>query len=279
MRSSLPGTRLRRLALALVAIIPILLTGAAPAAAAAPSNDDINGATAIVQLPLVDAVDMSQATWDFSTDSSACSFSQNHSVWYTFTPATSEQVAFDPAASNGPIAIDVFTGSPGALTRVGCGQGGNSGFNNFGFILDAVAGTEYWIMASTGCCLSSLPDLQLSVYLAVVPQATLSVTSGSHDQGGNATVGGTLGCTGTISSLPFNPPAVSGNVRQNVGRLSSVSATFATPVTCSPALRWTALAQPTAGKFVGGPVTVNASTRLCNLAGCATPSTTVIIKL
>jgi len=44
-------------------------------------------------------------------------------------------------------------------------------------------------------------------------------------------------------------------------------------------LPWQALAQPAAGKFVGGPVTVNAAVQICSLAGCITPSTTAVIKL
>jgi hypothetical protein len=78
-----------------------------------PSNDDISNATVIASLPLRDTLDISQATPDFATDSSFC-VGSDHSVWYSFTPANSEQVAFDPSASNGLIAIDVFTGSPGA---------------------------------------------------------------------------------------------------------------------------------------------------------------------
>jgi len=267
-----------RLATVLVAIVPLILAGAAPAAAAAPSNDVIGSATMIAQLPFRDVFDISQATWDSSTDSSACSFSQAHSVWYTFTPVASEQVAFDPSASNGPIAVDVFTSSPGALTRVGCGSGGSSGFDDSGFILSAVAGTQYWIMASTGCCVST-PNLDLSVYVAVPPLATISIDRGSVDLGGNATIAGTLACVGTVVPSFFRPAELSGSVRQSVGRLSSVTATFATPTACSPVQGWTALAQPTTGRFVGGHATVNAATTLCNLAGCATPSATTVIKL
>jgi len=90
-----------------------------PASASPPSNNDIANATEITSPPLQDVVDPSQATWNFSTDSSRCGgFSQ--SVWYSFTPASDERVAFDPSTSSYYIAIDVFTGSPGALSFVGC---------------------------------------------------------------------------------------------------------------------------------------------------------------
>jgi hypothetical protein len=273
MRSNLRARALYRLAATLAITVPLCVTTAAPASALPPSNDDISNATVIASLPFHDTVDLSQATFDFSTDSSSC-FGQDHSVWYSFTPANDERVAFDPSPSNQIIAIDVFTGSPGALSFVGCGQGGASGFSNSGFILNATGGTTYWIMASPICC-ASLPTLDLWVYLAVAPQATLTVNGGTLDRGGNATIGGTLDCVGTA---PLGA-AVSGNVRQNVGRLSSVSADFATTVSCARALAWTVLAQPGAGKFVGGPATVNAAARICNIVGCATPSTTAVVTL
>ena len=233
------------------------------------ANDSIRNATVITSLPFHDAVDISQATFD-STDSPGCP-GRDHSVWYSFTPANDQQVAFDPSASKGTINIDVFTGSPEALSFVGCGQGGG-GFNG-GFILNATGGTTYWIMASTLCCVPA-PNLDLSVYPAVAPQATLSVSGGTVDRGGNATITGTLDCVGMV---PLGAD-VSGNVRQNVGRLSSVSADFATTVPCASALGWTALAQPSTGKFVGGNATVNARASVCNIVGCARPSTTVVVR-
>lgn len=272
MRSKLPVWLLGRLAAVLVVIVPAFLLEAGPVAAAAPSNDEITAATVIGQLPFFDAVDLSQATWNPATDSSACSFEHAHSVWYTFTPATDQKVAFDLSASFSFLAIDVFTGSPGALTRVGCAENGSGGG---GLVLNLVGGTQYWAMVSTGCCGDPAPFLKLAVYPAVAPQATISATDGSADQGGNATISGVLDCTGVV----VVPTQLTGNVRQNVGRRSSVTADFSTPISCKPGLPWQALAQPAAGKFVGGPVTVNATVQLCNLTGCITPSTTAVIKL
>jgi hypothetical protein len=275
MRSNIRARVLSRLAVVLAATVPLLVATTAPAWASAPPNDDISNATVITSLPFHDTVDMSQATFA-STDVSFCDGSA-HSVWYSFTPASSEQVALDPSASPGTTAVDVFTGSPGALSFVGCGFGGGF-FGTGGFILSATGGTTYWIMAST-CCGGPAPTLDLWVYLAVPPQATLSVTGGTVDQAGNATITGTLDCTGTTPT----GAGVSGTVRQPVGRRSSVSGNFATTVTtCARAQPWTALAQPTAGRFVGGPATVNATSFVCNLVGCSTPtptSTTAVVSL
>jgi hypothetical protein len=274
MRSKLRHRCLCRFAAMLAVIVPLLAATGFPASASPPSNDDINNATMIGSLPFRDVQDLSEATFDFSTDSSHC-FGSDHSVWYSFTPASNERVAFDPSPSSpGNMAIDVFTGSPGALTFVTCGSGGASGFNRSGVILSVDANTTYWIMASTICCVS-VPILDLSVYLAAAPQATISVTGGTVDRAGNASITGTLDCVGTV---PLGGQ-LSGNIRQPVGRQGSVTANFATTTTCATALTWTVLAQPSAGRFVGGPATVNATATLCNIVGCATPSTTAVITL
>jgi hypothetical protein len=254
----------------LAVIMPLVVATAASASASSPSNDDIGNATVIASLPFRDVVDLSAATWDFSTDTSSC-WGQANSVWYSFTPASSERVAFDPGPSNQIIAIDVFTGSPGALSFIGCGQGGS--YYSGGFILNATGGTTYWIMASPICCDTAPITLDLSVYPAAAPQATLSVDGGTVDLGGNVTITGTLDCVGTVPS----GARLSGTVRQNAGRLSSVTADFATTTPCARTSRWTALAQPAAGKFVGGPATVNATATICNSAGCAIPSATAVV--
>ena len=272
MKSKLRNRVPCRLAGMLAVIMPLVVATAAPASAASPSNDDISNATVIASLPFRDVVDLSAATWDFTADTSYCS-GQANSVWYSFTPASSQQVAFDPSPSNQIIAIDVFAGSPGELSFIGCGQGGASGYQNDGFILNATGGTTYWIMASPICCITA-PILDLSVYLAAAPQAALRVDGGAVDLGGNATITGTLDCVGTV---PLGA-RLSGTVRQNVGRLSSVTADFATTTPCAGTSRWTALAQPSAGKFVGGPATVNATATICNIVGCAFPSATAVVK-
>jgi hypothetical protein len=269
MRSNMGARVLSRLAVVLAATVP-LLVATAPAWASAPPNDDISSATVITSLPFHDVLDISQATFDPSTDLSCVA--QPQTVWYEFTPASSERVAFDASQSNQDMNIGVFTGSPQALSPVGCGSSCCGGV-----ILDATGGTTYWIMASPICCVS-VPTLDLWVYLAVPPQATFHVTGGTVDRAGNATITGTLDCTGTVPG----GAGASGSVSQPLGRLSSVSANFATTIPCARAQPWTALAQPTAGRFAGGPATVNVTSFVCNIAGCSTPtptSTTAVVKL
>lgn len=267
---------LSTLAAALAAAVP-LLAAATPASASAIPNDDISNATVITNLPVHDVVDMTQATWDSSTDDASCnSYYHAQSVWYQFTPAVNEQVEFDPTASNQPMVIDVYTGTPGALTFLDCGFGGGGDAGNpQGELLSATAGTTYWIMVSPICCVTN-PNLDLWVYQAAVPQITMGPITGTVDKGGNADLTGTLNCTGIVPS----PITFSGTVQQPIGRKSSVTGSFSTSVTCGAAQTWQALAQPAAGKFAGGSATVNIPTfYVCNGVGCITPSQTAVIRL
>jgi len=235
---------------------------------AAPLNDEFSNATVISSLPFHDTVpDMTQATWNPSTDQSNCSGFSN-SVWYQITPATSGPIALDIAGSSDfEKALDVFTGPPGSLTNVGCGD--------FGMIVNVTAGTTYWIMASDPCC-GTGGSLNLTVYPAVAPQATLTVNStATVDRGGNALISGTVNCSGFV----VNPGSVTGNVRQVYKRINSITADFTAPSGCSGTQAWSALAQPTTGGFAQGYVTVNAAASICNAAGCANPSITGVIRL
>ena len=274
-----PGSGMRaaaRLAAVFSASLALLAAAAGPALAAGPPpNDDISNATVIASLPFHQVENITQATSDPSTDPAQCNSGQPQTVWYKFTPATSHEVVFDPTPSTEDMMVGVYTGSPGALTLVACGQGGFD--DNGGAFLAAASGTTYWIMVSPGCCLGPPIVLHLWVYRDVPPRATMSVTRATVDSGGNATVSGTLDCTGTVP----NGVAVTGNIRQPVTRLHSVHAPYTTATACAGTRTWTAYAQPKQGKFVPGhtDATINATTSPCNLAGCATVHTTTVIRL
>ena len=261
----------RRLAVMLGVAASVIVATAAPAWASPPNNDDISNATVITSLPFNDNVDLSQATNAPSDPPSQCN-EGNHTVWYQFTAATSEQVVFDPTASSNVIALDVFTGAPGALTWIGCGQGGPG--DSADFNLNATAGTTYWIMAST--FFGSTATLDLWVYLPVAPQVTITLTGGKVDQAGNATITGVLNCTGVVP----DGVSISGTLTQPVGRKYSVSGSFTATGSCAPGQSWSALVQPTVGKFAGGAATANfGNTYVCNGGGCSPPIPTVVVKL
>jgi hypothetical protein len=154
------------------------------------------------------------------------------------------------------------------LTNVAC--------DDFGLFVNATAGTTYWIMASDPRCITG-GSLNLNVNPAVAaPQATVTVNStGTVDRGGNALISGTVNCTGFVP----NPGSVTGHVRQVYKRIYNITADFTATSGCSDTHAWSALAQPTTGGFAQGYVTVNASASICNLAGCANPSITEVIRL
>jgi len=264
----------------LAAVVSLAVAGAGPALASGPPNGTIGTATVVTSLPFHDTEDMSQASFP-PPDVSSCG-GNTAAVWYKFTPVTSERIVFDPGTSTTLIAIDVFTGSPTALTPVGCATGCNCGDElPSGFIMDATADTTYWIMASTADNFGPPLTLGLWIYPDVPPQATLSVTGGTVDRGGNVTVTGVFDCTGTV---PGGAPLV-GTIRQPVTRLHSTTARFATTVPCGPAQPWTALAQPHQGKFVPGhgDATIDVAPphtfSICNLAGCIDPTAAKVVKL
>jgi hypothetical protein len=257
----------------LAAAASVLVATAGPALASAPSNDDISNATVVTNLPFNDIVDLTQATNAPGDPFSFCGGGA-HTVWYQFTPAASGTYVFDPTASGGQaVSLDAFTGSPGALTFVGCGQGGPD--DNGGLILNATAGTTYWIMGSTFAG-ASATTLDLWVYPSAPPQATITVTDVKVDQAGNANITGTLNCTGVVP----NPISISGSLTQPIGRKSSVSGGISASGTCAQGQTWSALVQPTVGKFAGGAATANfGNTFVCNLSGCSAPIPTIVIKL
>jgi hypothetical protein len=85
-----------------------------------PVNDNFASATQITALPFSDTVDTTAATLETGEPTPSCAASVDWSVWYAFTPATSESVSANFNASfNG--AEEVYTGtSLSNLTALQC---------------------------------------------------------------------------------------------------------------------------------------------------------------
>jgi hypothetical protein len=107
-----------------------LLALALPAASAPPPNDTCPAATAIqaLELPFTQILDTTQATSVGDPAVSCVAPAPGKSVWYTFTPETSEAYAFDATASTpseyAPV-LALYTGGCGSLVPVanGCARG------------------------------------------------------------------------------------------------------------------------------------------------------------
>ena len=86
--------------------------------------------------------------WELSTPASAC-FLNRPSVWFTYTPAEDTDISLEADAK----AIDVYTGSPGSLTRRTCNDdNGPLGAKSDGLThlsLSLNGGTTYYLALNT----------------------------------------------------------------------------------------------------------------------------------
>lgn len=131
---------LRKLSAAVAFAIPVVLT-AAPALAAAPSNDLIAGA-----VPVAPGFSTAVDTTDATTDAEDVAVNQNcgapatdASVWYSYTPSSDETVIVDVSTSDYSAGVIVASGAPGNLTLVTCGPGA--------VVAGLSGGTTYYIVA------------------------------------------------------------------------------------------------------------------------------------
>ena len=114
--------------------------GAAPAYAAAPSNDDPSSPTVITTLPFTETLDTTEATTQ-PEEPTSCNYGR--SVWYSFTAPEQMRVALNTAGSDYPTVIAVFRGSPTNTNLVVC-EGGSPARVSLGL----VAGETYHFMVS-----------------------------------------------------------------------------------------------------------------------------------
>lgn len=195
------------------AVVLALGSMAAPAFAAAPSNDEVGGATA---LSLGDhlSLDTSEATTtaDDATLNDACGApATDASVWYTFTASDDGGVVLDASASGYSAGFMVFEGTPSPDSLVACGP--------VTVGVGTSAGTTYTIMAfddETDGNNASGGDLELDVN-AAPPPPTVDVTidpKASVDKSGTAWVTGSYTCSDADNI------EIDGELHQSVGRVT-----------------------------------------------------------
>jgi hypothetical protein len=234
----------KRISTALCVAAVAAVVGAAPALAAAPSNDVRGGATTISALPFSDTVDTSQATTD--ADDAALNAQcgapvTNGSVWYAYTP---------PAGVDG-VVVDVSSSSfsAGALIAEPDGSGGwlvdGCGPGTTG--VPVVAGTPYLILAFSDTPGVTGGTLRISVTQATVPTVDVTVNpKGRVDKYGNALLTGTYTCTGgDFFSL-------SSSLKQAVGRFAIQGDGYYDGSCDGASHAWSASVVPYNGKFAGG---------------------------
>jgi PKD domain len=151
-----------RVALAVVfGIAAMLVPGTA--SAAPPGNDDFITPTVITSLPFGDVVNTTDSTYDGS-EPQFCTF-MTQTVWYSFTPATTQVVRADNGGTGFSTDLNVYRytgGGPGGLNFIGCSGNPNP------VTFTAQAGSTYFIQ--TGILFGAVGDLHVNVS-AVPPPA------------------------------------------------------------------------------------------------------------
>lgn len=97
-----------------------------------PSNDNINSAKTIDNVPYSDNMNTSAATVDTQydpllTNCPADLGQRFNSVWYRFTPPSSNVYSIDTFGSGYDTVLGIWSGNRGALTSVGCNDDSGSG--------------------------------------------------------------------------------------------------------------------------------------------------------
>jgi PKD repeat protein len=140
------GVRRRQAHLARTGIIAFAIgLVAAPAALAAPANDDFAAATPLTALPFTDVVDTTDATLEPGEPSSC--HPADDSVWYSLAPAADATIRADAAGSSSIPQVAVYrqdSSGLSGLTFLGC--------DSFGFgpaVVEVQAGSTYYLRAST----------------------------------------------------------------------------------------------------------------------------------
>lgn len=242
----------------------------------APSNDTFGGATAIAALPFSQTLDTTEATTDADdaeTNLSCGAPATEASVWYAFTPASSQFVLVDVFGSNYSAGVIVVTGAPGSFGLQTCGPRRVA----FG----ATSGQTYYILA-----FDDTPGgvnggtLQISVTQAPPPpelHVTVNPVGRFDARTGVATVSGTYTCTGAVVSPVFTDAFMT----QDVGRFRISGFGFASiPSACDGTSQpWSVTVTANNGKFSGGRATVSVNIFACGPLRCGSDTATQTIRL
>jgi hypothetical protein len=254
-----------------------LVCGSAAAApAAVPSNDTFAGATAISTLPFSQTLDTTEATTDADdaqANASCGAPATEASVWYSYTPASTELLIVDVSRSTYGAGVIVVTGSPGSFQLRTCGPRQ--------VIFTATAGTTYYLLA-----FDDTPGgvnggtLAISVTQAPPPPSldlTVDPIGHLNARAGTVTVTGTITCTGTI----FGRVYVDAFLSQQVGRFRIFGYGFtAISSACDGTTQpWSLTVRGESGTFAGGRATLTAFAIACGVLRCGFDQVTQTIKL
>lgn len=250
----------------------MVVLGAAPASAEVPSNDTIQGAKAITEVPFQEVVDTTEATTDdedAAINAPCGAPATNGSVWYTLT-ATEGAYLVDVSKSDFSAGVIVATGTPGNLSIVTCGPA------TIGF--EATAGETYYLMA-----FSDTPEVaggQLAIAVseaAPPPKVSMTVNdTGKVNKDGVATISGTYTCDGEAELVE-----IYGTLQQEQKDGSQVRGDFdVLDLQCGVTdNKWSVQVTGVQGKFTRGLAATVATTVGCGVLGCNFYDTLEVVRL
>ena len=249
----------------------MVVLGAAPASAEVPTNDTIEGATAITEVPFGEVIDTTEATTDdedAAINAPCGAPATNGSVWYTLT-ATAPAYLVDVSKSDFGAGVIVATGTPGNLTIVTCGP------QTIGF--EATQGETYYLMAFSDT--PEVPGGQLSFAVtetAPPPKVSMTVDdTGKVSKDGVATLSGTYTCEGEADLVELY-----GSLQQEQKDGTQVRGDFdLVGLPCGVTDKWSVEITGQSGAFTRGLAATVATNVACNVLGCNFYDTLEVVRL
>ncbi len=141
-----------------------------------PTHDSILSPRTINAIPYTDNDTTTYASKSALDPQPACHPDPvQNSVWYRYTPPQNDRLRFSTAGSAFDTVLTVWTGTPGALTSVGCHDDVNGSDLSSLVEIDVTGGVTYYVMVSGGASGAS-GALTLDVRSAITPK-NLTLTS------------------------------------------------------------------------------------------------------
>lgn len=134
------------------------------------ANDDFRNATKILALPFSETVDLTGTSREVNEPNPSCG-APARSVWYKFTPATTQSLTANVIFPPFPVTIAAYTGqSLSRLTPVACG----TTFSGYGATFRAQKGKTYYIQIQTAGVFDPGGVVQFSLNVAPPPIASFT---------------------------------------------------------------------------------------------------------
>jgi Family of unknown function (DUF6299) len=245
-------------------VLGTVVATAAPAFAAPPGNDTYAGRTVVESVPFTQTLETGEATTD-SDDAqlnAQCGApATDASVWYELTASAAGGMVVAVSDSSYTAGAIVATGGPGNWTLVNCAPGAVG--------WTAAAGVTYTILVFDDQFDGGGNGGTLRLTIGEAPpvptiDVTLDPIGQFHARTGTATVSGTVTCAGVVDFAFLDI-----ELRQNVGRVSTVRGFGFADVTCDGVTRqWTAEIFPDNGKFAGGKAAEATFAVACGAVEC-----------